>query len=148
MTRADDLPNADRWTTGDDPDQRGHRFLEARIFEFNKAVTGISEADSVAFFVRDDADAIVAGIAGWIWDDCLHIEYLWVCEGRRGRGYGTRLMGMAERAGRARGCREAMLDTHSFQAPDFYRRLGYAICSQIDDYPTGHTKYTLRKSLT
>ncbi|MGH2534418.1 MAG: GNAT family N-acetyltransferase [Thermomicrobiales bacterium] len=148
MTQADESLTTDRWTTGDDPDQTGHRFLEARIDEFNKAVTGVHQVESVAYFVRDESNAIVAGLSSWIWDNCLHVEFLWVREDRRGCGYGTRLMELAERAGRERGCREMMLDTHSFQAPDFYRRLGFAVCAVIEDYPLGHQKFTLRKVLT
>jgi ribosomal protein S18 acetylase RimI-like enzyme len=148
MTDAGNAPKSDRWTAGDDPDRSGQRFLEARINELNMAFTGLHEVGSVAFFVRDEAEAIVAGIAGWTWDNVLHVECLWVREDRRGRGYGTRLLEMAERAGRERGCREVMLETHSFQAPDFYRRLGYVVTAVIDDYPLGHQKLTLRKALT
>jgi GNAT superfamily N-acetyltransferase len=147
MTKGTDV-DQDRWVVGDDPEQTGQSFLEQRIYELNKCVTGRHEVESVSYFVRDAEDAIVAGLAGWIWDECLHVEYLWVREDRRGRGYGTKLMAMAEQEARDRGCREVMLDTHSFQAPEFYRRLGYAVCAQIDDYPRGHTKYTLRKPLT
>ena len=48
----------------------------------------------------------------------------------------------------ARGCTQALLDTHSFQAPDFYVQQGYIIYGTIDDYPLGHQKHYLRKSLT
>ena len=35
------------------------------------------------------------------------------------------LVAEAERHGRDLGCHSAWLETFSFQAPDFYRRLGY-----------------------
>ena len=122
-------------------------FLEDRINEFNAAVTGIRDGAGVAFLIRDDHDAIVAGLSGWTWDGCLYVEYLWVREDRRGRGYGTRLLAAAEDEARTRGCHQAALTTHSFQAPDFYRRLGYEVYGTLDDYPTGHRQLHLKKRL-
>lgn len=72
---------------------------------------------------------------------------LWVDEAWRGQGVGARLLRTAEREGVARGCRQAVLHTHSFQAPEFYQRHGYEIAETLDDYPRGHRKYALWKRL-
>ncbi len=39
------------------------------------------------------------------------------------------------------------LDTFSFQAPQFYYRLGYQIACRFDGFPDGESKFILRKSL-
>ena len=139
--------DGDRLTVGDDADDYGRKFLEARINEHNAATTGIRDGAGIAFFVRDERDAVVAGLSGWTWGDCLYVEYLWVHEDRRRRGYGTRLLAAAEDEARARGCHQVALTTHSFQAPDFYRRLGYEVYGTLDDYPAGHRQYHLKKRL-
>jgi hypothetical protein len=54
----------------------------------------------------------------------------------------------AEREALGRGCRQAILDTHSFQAPDFYPRLGYLLCGTADDYPVGHQQLYFQKRLS
>jgi ribosomal protein S18 acetylase RimI-like enzyme len=72
---------------------------------------------------------------------------LWVREDSRGRGYGRTLIEAAEREGRARVCRQATLETHSFQAPEFYRKLGWEVFGVLDGYPACHRKYYLKKSL-
>lgn len=56
-------------------------------------------------------------------------------------------MRAAEREAIARGCHVAMLSTFSFQAPDFYQRLGYEAFVLLDGCPVGHKKYFLKEIL-
>lgn len=53
----------------------------------------------------------------------------------------------AEREAVERGCRMALLNTHSFQAPGFYRELGYEVYGKVEGYPRGHSYIRLRKDL-
>ena len=46
-----------------------------------------------------------------------------------------------------RGCNLLYLDTFSFQAPEFYYRLGYETACRLDGFPDGASKFVLRKSL-
>jgi GNAT superfamily N-acetyltransferase len=72
------------------------------------------------------------GESGWGW---LHIHILWVAEAERRRGYGGELLARAEAEARRRGCHGVHLDTHEYQAPDFYRRRGYEVFGVLNDYP-------------
>jgi hypothetical protein len=74
-----------------------------------------------------------------------YIDLLWLRTNRR--GYGHRLMTLAEEEARERGAKNAYLDTFSFQAPDFYRRLGYEVFGELPDFPHGHQRYFFRKQL-
>jgi GNAT superfamily N-acetyltransferase len=131
----------------DQPDDADVRFLDQQINDFNFAVTGVTDGRLLALFLRDAQGSIIAGLYGWTWGGCLEIKYLWVAEAWRGRGHGTRLLAAAEGEAIARGCTQAMLDTHSFQAPLFYQRAGYTIFGVMDNYPTGHAKCYLKKQL-
>jgi GNAT superfamily N-acetyltransferase len=114
---------------------------------FNAAATGVADERPLRLVARDGAGKMVAGlkaVTGWGW---LYVIVLWVEEGKRGKGLGTKLMDMAEREAMGRGCGNACLSSFSFQAPEFYRRRGYEVFGELGDYPRGETMYFLRKRL-
>ena len=147
MTISEDPRRFDQITILDTPDQRDVQFLEDRIDEHNLSHTGITDVRLLTIILRNDDDAIIAGVYGWTWGGCCEVKTLWVHEQWRGRGLGTRLMTAAEGEARARGAAQMVLSTHSFQAPEFYRRLGFEPVGHIDDYPVGHQSIYLRKRL-
>ena len=65
----------------------------------------------------------------------------------RGQGLGSKLMLQAENEAALRGCHSAWLDTHKFQARGFYEKLGYEIFGELSDYPTGYSRYFMKKAL-
>ena len=100
----------------------------------------------LAVFARD-GQRIVAGLGGETYSGWLSIRYLWVSEGLRGKGIGRELIAGAERRALERGCHSAWVDTFSFQAPGFYRKLGYEAFGELD-YPPEHKRFFLKKRLT
>lgn len=122
-------------------------FLDDRIYEFNAARTGITDGRLLVIVLRDANHAIYAGLYGWTWGRTCEIKTLWIDEAWRGKGLGTRLMTAAEAEARARGAAQIVLNTHSFQAPDFYRRFGFEIVGIIEDYPEGYQSIFMRKRL-
>jgi GNAT superfamily N-acetyltransferase len=97
-------------------------------------------------FVRDRDGDIVAGLAGETYAGWLFVRYLWVSEGLRGQGVGRELIETAESRALERGCHSAWLDTFSFQAPGFYRTLGYEVFGELD-WSADHKRLFLRKRL-
>jgi GNAT superfamily N-acetyltransferase len=123
------------------------QYLEDRLYEFNRAATGIADGEWLAIFVRDGANRIAAGIYGNTWGGCLEIRQFWVDEAQRRQGLGTRLLDAAEQEARRRGCRQIVLMTFSIQAPEFYARHGFEVVAVVDDHPRGHKNMLLRKGL-
>jgi len=72
---------------------------------------------------------------------------MWLQEEFRGLGYGRKLLSLAEDEARKRGAEYAYLDTFSFQAPDFYKKLGDEVFGELGDFPVGHQRYFLKKEL-
>jgi ribosomal protein S18 acetylase RimI-like enzyme len=114
---------------------------------YNVAITGFPEYSPVNLFLRDAGDEVMGGLLAAVWGGVLFIRILWVSEALRGRGFGRRLMEMAERRAVERGCRHIFVDTFSFQAPGFYEKLGYQIYARAEDWPLGHAHHFFRKDL-
>ena len=117
------------------------------LHAFNYATTGQTGSYPTNFIVRGEAGDVLGGLLGYVWGQWLHVTYLWLADPARGAGCGSRLIGEAESYAMKRGAIGSTLETYSFQARPFYESLGYAVCGQIDDYPPGHTKFILKKSL-
>jgi GNAT superfamily N-acetyltransferase len=141
------MPGVERLEIEASPAAEDIQFLDDRIYEFNMEATGIRNGELLAIFARDAAGAIEAGLSGWTWGDCCRIDKLWVRADLRGRGLGQRLLAAAEREAVRRGCRLITLDSHSFQAPGFYQKLGYDLWAVLDGYPSPHRQCYLRKTL-
>jgi GNAT superfamily N-acetyltransferase len=130
-----------------DPTPEQIQYLEDRLYEFNSAATGITDGQGLAIFVRDEQEQIVAGICGHTWGGCCEIRQLWVEQSRRRQGLGTRLLEAAEQEARRRHCRQMVLTTFDFQAPEFYTKRGFHRLAAVHDYPHGHESLLLQKEL-
>jgi GNAT superfamily N-acetyltransferase len=129
------------------PTEADWNFVKEQIDTFNIRTTGYDNYHPIAIFVRDETGAIIAGLTAFTWGRTLSIENVWVYEKWRKCGYGKRLVETAEQEAIARGCKQAVLDTHSFQAPDFYLKLGYSLCGVMEDNPVGYQKLVFQKRL-
>ena len=121
--------------------------LNDALYAFNVEATGIDDGRELFAELRDEKDELYAGVYGWSWGGTCWIDVLWVRDGERGRGIGTALMRAVDAEARGRGCMQMALMTHSFQAPDFYRRWGFEPVGEVEDYPRGHSEVLLRRRL-
>jgi ribosomal protein S18 acetylase RimI-like enzyme len=131
----------------DDPRWEDVALLDARLYEFNAAASGVDDGRSLAIFVREADGTIAAGLHGWTWGGTGFVQAIWVRENLRGHGLGSRLLVEAETEAVRRGCHQMHLDTHSYQAPAFYRRLGYDVIGELPGWPGNDTRIFLRKTL-
>jgi ribosomal protein S18 acetylase RimI-like enzyme len=131
----------------DHPDPKDVDFLEDRIIEHNYDSTGFRDGKLLAIFLRDETGKINAGIYGFTWGGVCQIESLWVHKDLRGQDIGSSLLKAAEEEAIRRGCSQMILDTHSFQAPEFYKKYGFEVTGIDQDYPKGHRLYYLHKDL-
>ncbi|MEZ3498673.1 GNAT family N-acetyltransferase [Pantoea sp. KPR_PJ] len=114
---------------------------------FNSRFINIDEIKAIGVFVTDEHGQKRAGLTGSTTGNWLRIDMLWVSDGLRGQGIGSKLMKAAEEEARQRGCCYAQVDTASFQARPFYEKLGYSLRFSLDNYPRHHQRHYLSKTL-
>ena len=130
-----------------DPSPADIAIIERGLFAYEEARLGDPEHGHFSIFVRDAHRQIRAGA------DChalwrrLFLKTLWVAEGLRGQGIGTRLMAAVEREAVQRACRSVWLTALGDRACHFYDRLGYRVFGTHTDYVQGQPLYSLRKDL-
>lgn len=130
------------------PTNEDREAILAPLRAYNTSQAGPGNSEMFALLVRGENDEILGGLYARILYQWLFIELLSVPDEARGQGLGSKLMQMAEDLAREKGCVGAWLDTFDFQAPDFYKKLGYSELGQIVDYPPGHKRFFFQKRLT
>ncbi|MBA5778545.1 GNAT family N-acetyltransferase [Stappia sp. F7233] len=106
--------------TPDMPHEADRQAIVAGLVAYNEAAGGPAGFAPFAVLIRDDDGNTLGGLWG-------------------------RPMGEAGRAAKERGCVGAWLDTFDFQAPGFYKGLGYEVFGHLPDHPGGASRTFLRK---
>jgi ribosomal protein S18 acetylase RimI-like enzyme len=122
--------------------REGYKQLRA----YNKNAVGKLDYKPLAITLRDKTKiaGLLTGYTAWGW---LFVDTLWVSEEQRGKDMGKALLARAEAEARKRGARHAYLYSFSFQAPGFYRKLGYRQFGKLTGFPKGHSCHWLTKAL-
>jgi ribosomal protein S18 acetylase RimI-like enzyme len=134
-------------TVETEPRPEDIRVLEEGLYRFNVEATGIGDGKLFGLFLRADDGTAMGGVHGWTWGATCYVRNFFIPSRLRGRGLGKQLMVRVESEARARGCRQIVLETHSFQAPGFYRKLGFKAVGRVEHYPAGHAYLTMVKQL-
>ena len=114
---------------------------------FNEEQIGPYAYEDFQLYARDGRGQVVGGMFGHFGMGWLYIDYLWLNDAMRSHGLGSGLLRCAEDEARSRGCTGLFLYTYSFQAPDFYQKLGYQIMGVLEDCPPGYQRHYLKKPL-
>ena len=92
-----------------------------------------------------DGEIYLGGIIARSVSDWTFIELLAVTDAARSRGVGRKLVEAVEQEAQRLGSVGLWLDTFSYQAPDFYRKLGFEEFGRIGDHPRGQDRIFLLK---
>ena len=131
----------------DKPEQSAWGIIGQGISNYNKQQAGDNKFQRLCFVLHAPDQEIVGGVIGEIYWGWFYLDLLWVKDELRGRGYGHRLLTVAEDEARQRGAKNVYLDTFSFQSPDFYKQHGYQVFGELQNFPPGYQRYFLTKQL-
>ena len=129
------------------PTDKEIAFVNNALQKFNDEKVGPDNHELLNIVEYNNSGNIIAGILGGTYWGWMHIDILWVDENHRRQGLGSQLLETAESEAIKRGCHSVHVDTMSWQAPDFYKKHGYEIISELNDIPNGNKKYHLIKKL-
>ncbi len=128
---------------------------EDRIDEFiNEAFTDYAVTNEVAlnfeeywFVAEDDSGEIIGVITGRAYYNEVHIGDLIIDKRFRGQNIGTKLVRAVEEEYKNKGFAKITLTTFGFQAPDYYKKLGYSLEFVREDKDSKLSKYFYCKVL-
>ena len=123
-------------------------FIVAQLAAYNRQYAPADQHRLFNILLRDEQGQLAGGLLAETYWGWLGIKILWLSEDARRQGWGSRMMRAAEAEGLRRGCHHAQVDTMSFQAPEFYLKLGYEVWGVLDDLPTGHSRIFYKKKLS
>lgn len=128
-------------------DTESQAAIVAGLGAYSRSRIGPDQTRTLWVVCRDEHGVLLGGVRCLVMWHWMLVDWLWIVEEHRGADLGATLLRRAEQAGIADGCTDALLNTFSFQAPEFYRRQGYGVFGQLDDMPAGHTRYWMSKTL-
>jgi GNAT superfamily N-acetyltransferase len=121
--------------------------IRDRLLAFNQERAGPFNDVRLVFTARSAAGELLGGLVGLGFWNGLFIELLWIDEPARRQGIGTALIGAAEEEARKNGWEVCFLSTFTFQAPEYYRKLGYERFGELKGMPPGHSRTWFAKWL-
>lgn len=87
------------------------------------------------------------GLYGATYYNSMKIDQLWIDEKFRHKGVGSSLVKHAEELAREKDLSVIVLDTMSWEGPEFYPKLGFEIKGKIDGFVNGAERFIFAKKL-
>ncbi|MGE6541001.1 GNAT family N-acetyltransferase [Bacillus luti] len=125
-------------------------YIKNKVIQYNMSILTDEvkqPMEQVNLVVKDEKGKIFGGVTGIMYYYHLHIDFLWVDESVRYDGYGSQLLHKLEGIAKEKGCRLILLDSFSFQAPEFYKKQGYREYGVVEDHPKGNSQHFFEKRL-
>jgi GNAT superfamily N-acetyltransferase len=136
-------------TVTDAVDEHARAVIADGLSAYNHEKVGYRDFRPLDVIVSDpESGEVIGGLFGRTSLGLLFIERVFLPARLRGQRLGSRLIALAEEEAKRRGCSRAALFTLTFQAPGFYRKLGYEAAARLECDPPGATRMLMTKRLS
>ncbi len=130
----------------DEVDDRLGEFINKEFSAYGEQNGVVLNYDEFCFAAEEDGN-ILGVITGRAYYNEVHIGDLIVASSVRKGGIGSKLVRAVEDNYRGKGYDKITLTTFGFQAPEFYKKLGYEVEFVREDKEPKLSKYFLAKQL-
>ena len=130
----------------DEVDDRLGEFINKEFSAYGEQNGVVLNYDEFCFAAEEDGE-ILGVITGRAYYNEVHIGDLIVASSVRKGGIGSKLVRAVEDNYRGKGYDKITLTTFGFQAPEFYKKLGYEVEFVREDKDPKLSKYFLAKQL-
>lgn len=130
----------------DEVDDRLGEFINKEFSAYGEQNGVVLNYDEFCFAAEEDGN-ILGVITGRAYYNEVHIGDLIVASSLRKGGIGSKLVRAVEDNYRGKGYDKITLTTFGFQAPEFYKKLGYEVEFVREDEDPKLSKYFLAKQL-
>ena len=131
----------------DEVDDRLGEFINKEFSAYGEQNGVVLNYDEFCFAAEEDGN-ILGVITGRAYYNEVHIGDLIVASSLRKGGVGSKLVRAVEDTYRGKGYDKITLTTFGFQAPEFYKKLGYEVEFVREDKDPKLSKYFLAKELS
>ena len=131
----------------DEVDDRLGEFINKEFSAYGEQNGVVLNYDEFCFAAEEDGN-ILGVITGRAYYNEVHIGDLIVASSVRKGGIGSKLVRAVEDNYRGNGYDKITLTTFGFQAPEFYKKLGYEVEFVREDKDPKLSKYFLAKELS
>ncbi|MDE2334410.1 MAG: GNAT family N-acetyltransferase [Rhodospirillales bacterium] len=123
-------------------DEASRERVLAPLEAYNEAMIGRGHSEPARWMsiLRREGNLVGGLIGVWYWDWLL-VDLLWLPRPWRRRGIGGRIVAACLALAARHGLSGVWLHAFSFQAPDFWRRLGFAEFATLPDHPVGQADH-------
>ncbi len=125
--------------------EKEKEYIHNKLVEHN--VKFITDYEEFSFCYKDEDEKVVGGIVASRDNECLTIDFLWVDNSHRGKGIGAKLIKHMESIVVDKKCKLIYLNTFGFQAPEFYKKMGYELFGLLEECINGYDQYFFKKEL-
>jgi GNAT superfamily N-acetyltransferase len=121
-----------------------NEFIHNHLREYNRQF--MADFKDYNYHIEEKGK-IIAGIVAESIFDSLDIEFHFVDEKHRDEGLGTKLLKHVEDIAKANNLKRILINTYSFQAPEFYKQHGYKAVGSYNPCFGEFEQFFLKKEL-